>query len=188
MKLFWTGTDSLMLVDYSMRKPSKRIYWWLFRRIIRLIEPFIQCHYCVSENVSDHLKKFGINKSIEIHHDFHQIFKTIKKIPHDEFIVLYYLPTGLDTDFIHWLYGADIVLQIENYFKDKIRLLLISGSQDMYELYPMIDFYLRPNRHDGHPRMIDECEQWGIPYYWSQTDPDIWDAIKAIEKAMNKQN
>jgi hypothetical protein len=56
----------------------------------------------------------------------------------------------------------------------------------MDDIYPLIDFYLRPNRHDGDPRMVRECIENGIPYYHSKSDPSVNDAIIKLKKVFSK--
>ena len=178
MKLYWTGTDSLMLVDYSMRRFRKKVYWWIFRRLIRVMDFFIQEHYCDAENVAENVRRFGTRKKIKVVPDK---FNTTKynKIKHEGFNILYYFPISYDKEFTKWLYGYDLFLKAEEYFSDDF-FLVVHGSDDMSNVYPWIDFYLRPNRHDGASRMRQECEIQDIPYYWTQKDPNINDIIKAI--------
>ena len=64
-----------------------------------------------------------------------------------------------------------------------ITWIRVDGKQDMAKIYPIVDFYLRPNRHDGNPYMIKECEANNIPYYWSKENPNIIDAYEAIMMA-----
>jgi len=187
MKLFWTGTDSLMLVDYSMRKFSKRPYWFVFRILIRIIENFIEGHYCDAENIADNLKKFGVKKQIKVFKDKVWYENKYKKKTHEGFNIIYYNPKGRDKQFMIWLYGLDLIEQAKEKFP-LINFMELDGTKDMSLIYPVTDFLLRPNRHDGSSRMRQECEIQDIPYYWTQKNPNINDIIKSIQNELdNKQ-
>lgn len=186
MKLFWQGTDSLMLNDYSMRKWKKRPYWWVFRRLVRMLDLFIEEHYCDSENVAENVRRFGTKRPIKVRPDDIDM-RVYEKIPHDTFTVLYYFPTGHDQSFMRWLYGKDIFDEVVSALP-KLRYVVVNGKNDMQYVYPYVDFYLRPNRHDGASRMRQECELNNIPYYWTQKDPSIGDAIKAVKDELESFN
>jgi len=181
MKLFWTGTDSLMLVDYSMRRPIKRVYWWLFRRLIRIMDYFIEGHYCDAENVKDNVLTFGTSKWVTVMPDTLKYTEKFDKEAHDKFTVLYYFPKGGDRQFNEWLYGYDIFLQVKERFPE-LNYIVADGSYCMRYVYPVVDFYLRPNRHDGASRMRQECEIQDIPYYWTKRDPGVEEAITKIKE------
>jgi len=188
MKLYWTGTDSLMLIDISKRSFRKKIVYLFFRLLIKLIDPLIQEHYCISENIADNVRKFGTKKKIVIVDTILKHTKKYKKKKHKGFNILYYLPRNkMERSFLEWLYGFDIILQVlgnyslDNFKNDKnIRFIFCDGSQDMKKIYPITDFYLRPNRHDGSCRIRQECEIQDIPYYWSVTEPNLEEIIKKI--------
>ena len=186
MKLFWTGTDSLMLVDYSMRTFRKKVYWWIFRRLIRTMDHFIEAHYCDAENIADNLRKFGTQKPIRVMPDILLHTEVYPKEAHNKFNVLYYFPgTTKDKEFTKWLYGWDIFLKVRKHFlpTTDVNFIIIDGRADMKSVFPVTDFYIRPNRHDGASRLIRECEIQNIPYFRTKTNPDECDVIKAIERA-----
>jgi len=183
MKLFWTGTDSLMLIDFSKRKFKKKIYWWVFRRLIQILEYFIQEHYCDAENIADNIKKFGTRKPIIVFKDKVNYPIKYDKKPHNEFNVIYYFPknTSLENKFKQWLYGIDIIEKIKVQLPE-INFIELDGTKDMSKIYPITDFMIRPNRHDGASRIRQECEINKIPYYWTNSNPNIEDCINAIKK------
>lgn len=185
MKLFWTGTDSLMMIDLSKRKRLRtKVYYLVMRVMVKLIEPFIECHYAVSEKVADNIKKFGVRKEVIIRKDFILNPGKVQKMPHSTFNVVSYFPKyRADREFTIWLYGRDIVQKVAEMMPD-CNFIEIDGTHAMHNIYAITDFYLRPNRHDGHSRIIDECELNEIPYYWSITDPNIDDIIDAIKRAI----
>ena len=189
MKLFFTGTDSLMLVDYSMRRFWKKPYWWLFRRLVRIIDFFVEGYICETENISDNLRRFGLKKNITIMLDQLKHTEVFPKEPHSAFNVLFYHPLGGDGEFKRWLYGFDIFKEVKDALAGKgVQFIIIYGENDMRYVYPYVDFYLRPNRHDGASRLRRECEIQGIPYYWTQKDPSVEDAVKAIEDGIRNNN
>ena len=182
MKLFWTGTDSLMLVDYSMRKIKKRPYWFVFRILIRILEYFIEAHYCDSENVKNNLLKFGTNKKVIVKHDHVNYPEPFDKKKHNVFNVIYYNPKSrADKEFSRWLYGIDIIEKVKEKLP-QVNWIELDGTKDMSEIYPIADFLIRPNRHDGASRMRQECEINDIPYYWTNSNPNVEDCINAIKK------
>ena len=174
-----------MLIDYSMRRRSKRVYWWLFRRLIRIMDHFIEGHYCDSENIKNNLLTFGTDKWVTVLPDQLKHTEKLDKQTHPVFTILYYLPNGGDREFNKWLYGYDIFLRVNQEFPD-LNYVVVDGSQCMRYVYPFVDFYLRPNRHDGASRMRRECEIQNIPYYWSQTNSDADEAINEINKQVEK--
>lgn len=183
MKLFWTGTDSLMLIDYGMRKAIKRPYWFVFRILIRILDFFIEGHYCDSKNIADNVKDFGTKKPVIVFKDKVNYPFKMQKIDHDSFNVIYYFPKNrTDVSFTRWLYGIDIVEEVKKRLPD-INFIELDGSVDMNCIYPVTDFCLRPNRHDGSSRMIQECAVNEIPYYHTWSDyADIDLIVKEIKK------
>lgn len=186
MKLFWTGTDSLMLVDCSMRKLRKRPYWYAFRVLIKIMDYFIEGHYCDTENIADNLRKFGTKKPVRILIDKVCYPEKFKKTQHSDFNVIYYNPKSCtDISFTRWLYGLDIIELVKPRLPH-IKFIELDGSASMDEVYPYVDFMIRPNRHDGASRMRQECEINEIPYYWTTSNPNVEDCINAIKKEYAK--
>ena len=181
MKLFWTGTDTLMLLDLSQRKLLKKPYWLIFRIIVKILDRFcIEGHFTNSELLKRDLQKFGVKKPIEIHQTPLLHSEAYPKIRHDGFNVLYYCPPRSDPKFRDWLYGIDLIRKLKKALP-QINFFCADKSLDMAEVYPLMDFYIRPNRHDGNSRMIRECEIQNIAYYWSNENPDYFEMTQAIE-------
>lgn len=191
MKLYWTGTDSLMLIDLSRRSFRKKLVWLLFRIIVKVLDKFyVESHYVDHSLLKDRLKKFKVSKPIVVLSDQIQHKNKYTKKAHSKFNLLYYMPHKTsDTSFWKWVYGYDVYLKIkDNLSGMNINWIEVDGSKDMNKIYPIVDFYLRPNRSDGASRMRQECEIQGIPYYWSQTNPNHQEAIKKIKKEYEKKN
>lgn len=170
---WWTGTDALKLVMYP---PGP--WWWhvkifLERALWYLVEPMIWEHWVVDENLVSHLCEFGIEKhKIKVRHDPVKYPRPVKKEPHDKFTVMYYYPGDRgNAKFKRWVYGMDIIEYLKSLFDpNKIIWIEADGSLDMYKIYAVTDLYIRPTRHDGRPRMIDECKINGIEYIY---EPDL---------------
>jgi hypothetical protein len=176
-----------MLVDYSMRKLRKRPYWFIFRILIRIIEPFIECHYYNSENVKANLVRFGVKKPLVFMLTDLKYNDKFPKIKHDTFNVIYYHPLkNTDKEFTRWLYGIDLIEDAKIELPD-IKFILLNGNADMKDIYPYTDMMIRPNRHDGNSRLKRECDIQDIPYYWTDRDPNVFDLIKAIKLCKKKQ-
>lgn len=172
MKIIWTGTDSLFLVKFPKQLKWSKIFYVLALRIFaRITDIFTQEHYACGELVYKNLTKFGFNKKIVYFKDVLNYDYVVKKT-HEGFNILYYFPKR-NTRFTRWLYGRDVYENIKkllNFYSD-IHFIEVDGSQDLNEIYPVTDMLIRPNRHDGHPRMVDECMINEIPCVASKQNP-----------------
>ena len=130
--------------------------------------------------------EFGTNKWITVMPDKLKYTEKLAKEPHPVFTILYYIPEGGDRAFKEWLYGYDIFLKVQEALPD-LNYEIVSGDSCMRYVYPHVDFYLRPNRHDGHPRIVDECEIQDIPYYWTKKNPSAEGAIAEINKCYDAE-
>ena len=109
------------------------------------------------------------------------------KVEHEGFNILYYWPATRKKKgnrvFFEWLYGYDVFAELI-WLIPQATFVIVDGTKDMKEIYPIVDFYLRPNRHDGYPFMVKECIAQDIPFYWSCKEPDITEAYLSIKRAM----
>ena len=180
---WWMGTDALTLVK---NPPGNRI-WHLklifYRLKWRILMRFFDEHWVTEKHLGEYLKKYRV-KEVKIKHDEYKYGK-MKKKKHTGFNILYYCPTkpvnlgGMK--YIHWLYGYDVFLELEKNLTG-FNFIHISGDSDMSKVYPLTDIYIRPNRHDGYARMIDECEANNIPVIKSENfKPDIKYFINEIK-------
>ena len=182
MDLLWTGTDVLFMQKYPGGRYNVKVF--IFRILVAVLDRwFIERNYVIAE----HLKKeLHLTKPVLLYSPPMEL-KVYPKKEHYGFNILYYLPKKKNQKFTDWLYGADIIRDLMNarrfYFPYDVDWYRVDGTQDMADIYPIVDFYLRPNRHDGSPYMIKECEANNIPYYWSKENPDIIDAYEAIRGA-----
>jgi hypothetical protein len=57
----------------------------------------------------------------------------------------------------------------------------------MSEIYSIVDAIVRPSRHDGRPRIIEECKINGILYYYSEDgQPDLEDMSNFVQEIIDK--
>ena len=185
-KFMWTGSDLLYanlgaLKHSNIKKYPYILAYWLFAKVLDF---FVEGHYVVSEHL---IKELKTKKKVKVLVDPPLYPNKIEKVKHDDFNVLFYLPVTKNQKFTDWVYGDDIARNVMSRYGDdtSVFFIYVFGNDDMNRIYPEIDFYLRPNRHDGNPRMIMECEINGIPYYWSKENPDIDEIIKQIEEVRN---
>ena len=191
----WQGTDALKLKTFP---PGKFIWKFriLFERLMwKIFEPLIDQHFVVHPNLSKYLTDFGIPaEKISVKADLPDCFYCVtpcEKKPHEGLNIAYYWPGGRGNGkFRRWVYGKDIIDQVKTYFpirsimgEIKINWIELNGCQDVCEIYPTLDAYIRPNRHDGMPRMILECEALKIPYYW---DPNFKPTAEAVYDFINR--
>jgi len=195
MKLLFTGSDTLFATRILGGKkfPTKWTKWFYFVGMtvfVKLADLFVECHYVVSEHLIDNLKPLKLKKQIKVLVDPPRDVKHVERIPHDHINVLYYHGVGGNQKYKDWVYGYDIFLELEKHFayNDNIHFIEVTGGANMDFLYSITDIYIRPNRSDGNPRMIMECEQIGIPYYWSKENPVVSDIVDMINVEELKKN
>ena len=200
---WWFGSDSLCLVEYPPGNKIWHIKLFFYRLKWKICSQFFDVHWVVNKNLIEHLIKFGIPKEkIEVQVDKPNYPKPVRKIAHDGFNILYYMPIKPHNlggmKFIKWTYGYDIYLNLKIYFgiEDNmlsgtrhrgIKFIWVDGNYDMSSIYPTVDLYIRPTRHDGEPRMLMECDINSIPYIYSEDGkPDLQTFINRIEYERRK--
>ena len=187
MDLFWTGTDVLFMNQYPNVRFRFKVKIFFFRLLVKALNKwYTGINWVISEHLRDEL---NLSRPMKIYEPPIDLTR-YAKVQHKTFNILYYFPTTGrrkkgNIVFHQWLYGYDIYLKLKEYFDDDVTWIMVDGSDDMSGIYPIIDFCIRPNRHDGSPFMIRECEANSIPYYWSKENPDISQAITAIEETIN---
>jgi hypothetical protein len=156
-----------------------------FRVFTKLADIFCEQHYVVSEHLIAELKPLKLKKKISVLVDPPLHPKKYKKIPHEGFNVLYYRGLGGNQKFKDWVYGKDLIDKLRK--EQNIKIVEVNGRSDMSMIYPLIDFMVRPNRHDGNPRMVMECEINDIPYYWTKERiHSSWNEYNNMRNAVNK--
>lgn len=161
---WWVGTDALIMRLYPPGMKKRHVL--LHRIKMRLLGPLISEHWVVSESLLRSLPKLSA-KIVPM------LYKptVYKKIPHAGCNVLVYQPGR--NDYEKWVYGWDITQDLIRRWP-QLSWHIVDGKADMSKVYPRIDLYIRPTRHDGDPRMVREAVINNIPYYWSQDgDPNV---------------
>lgn len=184
MKILWTGTDALMINNISQRTTSKKPFWIIVRIIVWFLDKtLLEAHLVNSVAIKADLELFGMTKPIEIMLTPLKYNKPFKKIKHDGFNVLYYKRPRADMGFRDWLYGIDLIDKLKREMDGQVTFIEANGKLDMELIFPIVDFCIRPNRHDGNSRLMRECMIQKIPFYWSQTNPDY----KQMKYELNKE-
>ena len=200
MKLMWTGSDTLFATRLVggrkfPTKLSKYVYFLGCTIFAKIADLFVQEHYVDAENLIENLKPLKLKKPMKVLKDPPLDFSGLKRESHEGFNVLYYRGIGNNQKFFNWVYGYDIVLSAQRMLPYKINtyvnevpntsginLIILTGGVDIKKIYAITDILIRPNRSDGGARMRLECEQIGIPYYWTKENPSASDLAIFIEE------
>lgn len=162
---YWMGTDVLTMFMYPPHKRKWKV--WLHRAKMWLLNWVLYQHWFVSANLLNEtlqLRWFKVRCEWLIFKKPPPKLKPEHRVKHEGFNVLVYNPKR--SLFDKWLYGDDIIRWLQNEFL-QVNWIEVDGSKDMSEIYPIVDAYIRPTRHDGDPLMVQECELWKIPVWWS---------------------
>ena len=196
-KIAWfIGTDAMTLTE---NPPGNKIWYvklFFYRIKWKILMGLFDNFWIVNKSLEKYLIDFGIPKEkIEVQIDKPNYPKPIRKAAHTGFNILYYMPVKAQNlggmKFLKWTYGYDIYINLKVYFgieyKD-IKFIWVDGNYDMNSIYPIIDLYIRPNRHDGEPRMLMECDINSIPYIYSKDGkPNLQYFIDEINKYYGKK-
>lgn len=168
----WMGTDVLKLTTYPPGKFTWRFRIFAERLLWKILEPLIDRHFIVHPRLSKCLIDFGISErkiSVKIDKGIcNYCLKPCTKKPHTGFNVAYYYPgDGGNVKYKRWVYGMDIIDELIKKYPN-LNWIHLDGNKDMCEIYPVLDAYIRPSKHDGFPRIVLECVYHNIPYYWDE--------------------
>jgi len=153
----------------------------------RITDKFVEKHLVVSDHLIEELQSLNFKKPIEVRKNPVNYSEKLEKKSHRGFNVLYYRPETKNMPFTNWVYGYDIMQKLKSKMPE-INVIEVNGNSDMNEVFPIIDFYARPNRHDGCPRLIRECELQDISYYHSFNNPSFKKLKNEIQKITRKNS
>lgn len=167
MKMLWTGSDALFLVMYPPSKKRKYIYMFCLRLYARLSDFFVQEHLINHEGLRPALEKFKMKKPITVREDLYDTTKYVKK-PHKLLNILFFVRKSNNQPYADWIYGKkyyDFLVGYTEWFPDHLNVILVDGSSDMSEIYPITDCYIKINttKYNGLNRIGKECLNNDIP-------------------------
>ena len=188
MKIYFTGSDVQLLNEFPKQLSVLKLpYVLAYRKCMKEALRFAEEIWVVHDHLIPELNKFGITEKIKVfsHPLLHN--ESYGRKLHEGFNVLYYWHKSIsDLEWNKWIYGYDVFLEVKEYFKDNADMQFIECERfdqyDMKKIYPITDFYLRCNQHDGDARMVQECKIQEIPYYWSWENPDVNGIIEEINR------
>lgn len=159
----WVGTDVLLLHRFP---PGRGKLSTIKHRLEdQLVNQLVHEHWINGERIRDEFMAVTRRRNVkEIHWLGNNFFAN--KVKHDTINVAYYHPRN--DEYSRWVYGIDIIEKVIADSDETIfNFIKLDGRRAMSQVYPILDAYIRPTRHDGWPRMIHECQMNNIPFYWS---------------------
>ncbi len=157
----WYGTDALKLIMYPPGPKLWHVRIFLHRIFWKVMWRFFDIHYVNSLKLSPYLEEFGISKDRIKLKEVPYSMTVYKKKPHKEFTVLFYLPKAKNPRFKDWIYGRSYY----ECLKERVNILVVDGTYNMGEVYPIVDAYIKINAHRGSDmnRIGKECIVNDIP-------------------------
>jgi len=183
----WVGTDALKLVKYPPGKLTWKFRIFIERMMLRIFGGIIDQHFVVHPRLTKLLVEFGIPSrkiSVKVDKGICQSCTNIcTRLDHSGVNIAYYYPGDRgNRKFKRWVYGMDIIEYFIIPMFPEVNWIHLDGSKDMCRIYPTLDAYIRPSRHDGFPRIIIECMTLGIPYFWSEDfNPNVERVSKFVK-------
>ena len=155
---------------------KRKIPYLLFVKLRAwLLRPFVQEYWVDSEYLVPFIKKFKKDAKTRVVTDTIKYSTKYPKIKHIGFNVMYYYPKNeYNKKYCQWVYGKDIIDRLIN-LHPEYSWVRIDGTQDLSKEFPLVDVYIRPNRHDGTSRLVQECTIQEIPVLYTQCNPQLED-------------
>lgn len=187
---FWCGSDVLLLHKFPPGRGKLSV-------ILHRIKAFL-LGYIVESNFMDGnglLAEIGEVKWLRLKNLEIKLWPgkhgKYPKQGHEGINIGYYQPN--DSVFSRWKYGIDFLedaVAMQHQLKvdpATLNWIKLDGKQDMSQIYPILDLYVRPSRHDGWPRINAECEENGIPVIYDETFSWTQETFnQALLEAINK--
>lgn len=175
---WWLGSDIWLL--YSFPRGRGKLSVLRHRLKYHLTKNFVDENWLDSEKLLEEFVSIGGERAIVRYHVRGMLTEKVKRIEHEGINIAYYWPKD-SGEYQEEVYGVDMVKKLI-YFYPQVNWLRLDGTLNMREIYPTLDGYIRPNRHDGGSRLIRECKLNGIPYYRSEDGkPDLDDMCDFVE-------
>jgi glycosyltransferase involved in cell wall biosynthesis len=184
---WWLGTDVWLL--WAFPKGRGRLSVIKHRLKYHLTKFLVTENWVTSEILEEELIACHVRRTKVRYHIRGMLTEKIKKIPHDLVNIAYYYPKN-SGDFQRYVYGIDLIEKLELMFPYPIvNWIPLDGKFTMREVYSIVDAVVRPSRHDGRPRILEECKLNSIPYYWSESGtPDLDSMSEFVTKVIDGKN
>lgn len=186
---WWVGTDVWLLFAFPRGRGKLSVI--KHRLIYHLTKFFVSENWLTSERLKDEFISCGGQKSVVRYYISGVITEKVEKVAHSEVNIAYYLPKpGGESQ--KFTYGFDLIYKLAELFPE-VTWCMLDGSfskSDMKAIYSILDGCVRPNRHDGRPRILEECKINSIPFYHSADGrPDLDEMVKFVRSVIwRKQN
>lgn len=185
---WWLGSDVFCLMLCPPGRGMLSIF--LHRLFVVVSEPFFDEHWVDSQDLKDELKSIALideNKPILVEPHIGKNFKVFEKKKHDGINIAYYHPRT-NTRYQCWLYGVDIVEKLRARYSE-LNWIRLDGTADMSKILPILDIYIRPNRHDGRSRLKEECRLNQIPVIWTnQLNPNLAEICASLDELLKNSH
>ncbi len=181
---WWVGSDVLLLHEFPPGRGKLSVF--RHRLLYHLTKLFVTENWITAERLRDEFEACGGKKAFVRYHIEGMLMKKVVKIKHEGVNVAWYVTNSSKS--ARWKYGVDLVEELMLRFYD-VNWIKLDGTLDMREVFPYLDAYIRPSRHDGRPRLVIECQTQGIPYYWSENgEPDLDEMFEFVKKIVDEKN
>jgi hypothetical protein len=182
---WWMGTDALTMwmCPPGMSRWKVLAHQWK----MRLLERFIDEHWVTGRRLLEDLRRaHGISPTkVAVVYWPGKYQEPIPLQTHQAFNAVYYDPGG--GRFKRWVYGMDVIEALKERFP-QVNWIRLDGAQDLRQVLPLADVYVRPSRHDGAPRIVEECRISGVPVIFSEgQEPDVDKIAKELEALLRSK-
>lgn len=155
----WHGTDALKLVLYPPGKFTWKVRIFLHRALWRMIWRFFDVHYINHLGLKKALVDFGIAKNKICVRPVGYSKVSYPKKEHVKFTVLFYvLFSESNSKYNDWIYGKEVLEYLMQNLTG-VKWIILDGTNDMAEVYPIVDLYIKVNRtiYNNLNRIAKEC-------------------------------
>ena len=178
---YYTGSDARWLTETQPTDARKIPYILAARLRAWLLRPLVREYWVDDEYLAGWIRKFKPDAKTRVVRDELWYPTKMKQVPHKGINVAYYMPRRANRKYAEWCYGKDVVDRCIRLFPE-FNWMRLDGNANMEYVYPYLDFYVRPNRHDGASRLVQECRLNDIPVYHTQHDPDFGTLLDTLKK------